>query len=296
MQYQASDSAILHVRKPADVLGEIETLLSSANRDWDGMRIESYGISRPEPTPRHYFIDRHVVTVQRAGIVKAHEKQSAKIWYPGSIAICPIGAPQTSYSFWNARVTIAMLDPAFIRRALGDALNADALEIVPRLQVPDHQLDRLVLAAESEIATGLAVGRIFLESIGTALAAHLIAHHANKRVEPRRYGTTMPLHRLRRALDFIQENLGKNVSLAELCRDAEMSKYHFCHLFKRSTGFAPHQYVTRERVRRAQRLLEEHRLSLVEIANELGFSDQSHFTRIFRAAVGVTPSRYSAGA
>jgi AraC-like DNA-binding protein len=42
-------------------------------------------------------------------------------------------------------------------------------------------------------------------------------------------------------------------------------------------------------------LLAEHRLSLVEIANELGFSDQSHFTRTFHTVVGVTPSQYIAG-
>ena len=74
-----------------------------------------------------------------------------------------------------------------------------------------------------------------------------------------------------------------------------MSKYHFCHLFKRSTGLSPHQYVKRVRVQRARQLLAEHRLSLVEIANELGFSDQSHFTRTFHTVVGVTPSQYIAG-
>jgi AraC family transcriptional regulator len=105
----------------------------------------------------------------------------------------------------------------------------------------------------------------------------------------------MPKYLLRRALDFIQENLGKNISLGDLAADARMSKYHFCHLFKRSTGLSPHRYVKRERIRRARQLLAEHRLSLVEISNEFGFSDQSHFTHTFRAALGVTPSQYSAG-
>jgi AraC family transcriptional regulator len=296
MQPPASDNAIIDVKKPTDFLDEIVPLLSSANSQWDGLLIESYAIRRPEPTPKHCFSDRHLVSIQREGIVRAHEKQSVKIWYPGAIAICPVKAPQTSYSFLNARVTVAMLDPAFVRRALGNAINSDALEIIPKLPAIDEQLDHLLQAAEIEICLGLPSGSLFLESLGTALAAHLLTHHATKRVTLRQRGNTMPQYLLRRTIDFIQENLGKNVSLAELSADVQMSKYHFCHLFKRSTGLSPHQYVKRERVQRARQLLTERRLSLVEIANELGFSDQSHFTRTFHTVVGVTPSQYVAGA
>jgi AraC family transcriptional regulator len=295
MQPLASDNAVIEIKKPADFLDEIVPLLSSANSQWDGLLIESYAIQRTEPTPKHCFSDRHLISIQRAGIVKAHEKQSVTVRHPGAIAICPVKAPQTSYSFLNARVAVAMLDPAFVRRALGNAINSDAFEIIPKLPTRDEQLDHLVRAAEIEIATGLTAGRLFFESLGTALAAHLLTHHANKRVTPRHYGSTMPVHLLRRVTDFIQENLGKELSLAELSADVQMSKYHFCRLFKRSTGFSPHQYVKRERVQRARQLLAEHRLSLIEIANDLGFSDQSHFTRSFHTVVGVTPAQYSAG-
>ena len=294
MQYRASDSEILRASSPAEVLGGMQPLVSSAKSNWNGLLIESYRIRKFGPTPRFCFSDRHVVWIQRAGIVKAHENQSPTILYPGSIAIYPVSAPQTSYTFLNARVTVAMLDPAFVRRAVGHAINVDALEIVPRLSIRDEQLDRLVLAAEFEIGLGLPGGRLFLESLGTALAVHLLTHHATKRLAPREYGGAMPKYLLRRAIDFIQANLGTNVSLVEISANVEMSLYHFCRLFKRGTGLSPHQYVKRERVRRAQRLLAEHRLSLVEIANELGFCDQSHFTRTFHTAVGVTPLRYSA--
>ena len=151
-----------------------------------------------------------------------------------------------------------------------------------------------MLAAEAEVWSGLSSGRIFLESLGTALAAHLLTHHATKRVVIKERGNSMPRHLMGRAIEFIQENLGQNLSLAEISALVEMSPYHFCRLFKRGTGFSPHQYVREERIRRARILLAEHRLSLVEIANELGFSDQSHFTRTFRAVAGVTPSRYAA--
>lgn len=295
MDSRASDSDILHAQKPADVLNGMLPFASSANSDWNGLLIESYKIPKLGPTPRFCYSDRHVISVQREGIVEVHEAKLHQELYPDSIAVCPADAPQSSFTFSNARMVVAMLDPAFVRRAVGDAINADSVEILSRIPVRDEQLDHLVRAAEIEIGLGLPSGSVFLESLGTAMAVRLLTHHASKRVTPRHYGNAMPQYLLRRTVDFIRENLGKNVSLAELSADVQMSKYHFCHLFKRSTGLSPHQFVKRARVERARQLLAEHRLSLVEIANELGFSDQSHFTRTFHAVMGVTPSQYAAG-
>ena len=296
MQPPASENDILDFNNAAEIFGGIQPLLSSANSKWDGLLIEIYQIPKFGPTPRHCYRDRHVVSVQRAGVIQSHEDESPRYWYPGSVWICPVRAPQTSYTFLDARFTIVMLDPAFVRQAIGDAVNADSMEILSRgVPFRDEQLDHLLRAAEIEIESGLPGGRLFLESLGTALSAHLLTHHATKRVTPRQCRNTMPQYLLRRTIDFIQENLGKNISLADLSAGVQMSKYHFCHLFKRSTGLSPHQYVKRERVQRARQLLAEHRLSLVEIANELGFSDQSHFTRTFHTVVGVTPSQYIAG-
>ncbi|MEA2648712.1 MAG: AraC family transcriptional regulator [Candidatus Binataceae bacterium] len=295
MQRPASENDILDFNSPADFFGGTQPLLSSANSKWDGVLIEIYQIPKFGPSPRHCYSGRHLVSLQRTGVIESHEDDFPRYWYPGSVAICPIRAPQTSYTFLDARFTVAMLDPSFVREAIGDAINMDSVEILSRGRpFRDEQLVHLLRTAELEIESGLPGGRLFLESFGTALALQLLTHHATKRVTPRPCGNTMPQYLLRRTINFIRENLGKNMSLAELSAGVRMSKYHFCHLFKRSTGFSPHQYVKRERVQRARQLLDEHRLSLVEIANELGFSDQSHFTRTFHTVVGVTPSQYAA--
>jgi transcriptional regulator GlxA family with amidase domain len=67
---------------------------------------------------------------------------------------------------------------------------------------------------------------------------------------------------------------------------------HFVRAFKRSEGVTPHDYLVQCRVRRAQELMTGTDLPLSEIAVACGFSDQSHYTRQFRARVGITPSRY----
>jgi len=102
----------------------------------------------------------------------------------------------------------------------------------------------------------------------------------------------LPPWRLQRVFAYIRENLGKEVSVAELAQAVSMSQYYFSKLFKMSTGTTPHQYVMRQRVERAQSLLRGGRSALANVAREVGFETQSHFTSVFRHLVGVTPKRY----
>jgi AraC family chemosensory pili system transcriptional regulator ChpD len=73
----------------------------------------------------------------------------------------------------------------------------------------------------------------------------------------------------------------------------DLSKFHLLRAFKRRTGLSPRQWAMQLRTRRAQRLL---RLGVPagEVAHALGFADQSHLNRHFRAAYGVSPGRYQA--
>ena len=71
-----------------------------------------------------------------------------------------------------------------------------------------------------------------------------------------------------------------------------MSPHYFSQLFKESTGITPHQYVIRCRIDRAKDLLKQGKLSIAEIAKEVGFVDQSHLHRHFKRLVGVTPKLF----
>jgi AraC-like DNA-binding protein len=67
---------------------------------------------------------------------------------------------------------------------------------------------------------------------------------------------------------------------------------HFAAQFKATTGTRPHNYVLRRRIERAQELLRSSHMPLVEIALEVGFQTQAHFTTIFRQLVCETPGRW----
>jgi AraC-like DNA-binding protein len=95
-----------------------------------------------------------------------------------------------------------------------------------------------------------------------------------------------------RALQYVADHFMGQVSLSEAARVAGLSTYRLAHVLKETTGYSLMQHVKRQRVQRATRLLAQETMSLAEIAQVLGFSDQSHFTRHFREVMGVTPKRW----
>lgn len=90
---------------------------------------------------------------------------------------------------------------------------------------------------------------------------------------------------------FIEAHLAGPLSVIDLAREACLSEAHFRHCFRHQTGLSPWQYVRRRRLETARGLLDDSRLSLVEIAVLTGFSSQSALSRACREAYGQPPSR-----
>ncbi|WP_148598092.1 helix-turn-helix domain-containing protein [Aquisphaera giovannonii] len=98
--------------------------------------------------------------------------------------------------------------------------------------------------------------------------------------------------RCRRAMAYINERLGEEISVARLAQVAGLSPYHFLRVFKRATGRSPHRYIIEQRVNRAADLLRDPRRTIVEVAYEVGFCSQSHLTVVFRRFMKTTPAAY----
>lgn len=96
-----------------------------------------------------------------------------------------------------------------------------------------------------------------------------------------------------RLKEFIEANLHRQISLAELAALAQLSEYHFARMFRVSLAQSPQQYIAERRITRAKQLLKApDKPALADIALACGFSSQSHFGRVFRQSVGVTPGRW----
>ena len=93
----------------------------------------------------------------------------------------------------------------------------------------------------------------------------------------------------RRAKALLMENLSGDLQLSTLARECGLSTTQFSRAFRKSVGMPPHRWIIQQRIALAKTLLRDAPISLAEIALACGFSDQSHFTRFFSAAVGVSP-------
>ena len=98
--------------------------------------------------------------------------------------------------------------------------------------------------------------------------------------------------RLQAVLNHIRQHPGGDLSVATLAGKAEVSEGHFRRLFTDAMGTPPHRYVLASRLEKARNLLATTTLPISHIAQECGFSSQSHFTACFRAAHATTPAEY----
>jgi AraC family transcriptional regulator len=92
--------------------------------------------------------------------------------------------------------------------------------------------------------------------------------------------------------EYIDVHLEKALSVEELASHLGISPSYFARSFRNSVGLAPHAYVMRRRLLRAQELLASTELPLIDIALATGFADQSHFSRRFHQMTGVPPRAF----
>lgn len=100
-------------------------------------------------------------------------------------------------------------------------------------------------------------------------------------------------YRLRRVRDYLRSHLDKRPGLAELEIVADLGQYRLCYLFKRAYGISIGQYWNALRLAEAVRRLQLGR-PVKMIVSELGYADESHFSRVFKAHYGVAPGIWRA--
>lgn len=92
--------------------------------------------------------------------------------------------------------------------------------------------------------------------------------------------------------DYISKHYTKSLSLESLSNDFFLSKYYLCRSFKEVTGYGINEYIHIHRIQRAKQLLEETNLSISEISQNLGYESLTHFEKIFKTYMTISPLKY----
>ena len=244
-------------------------------------------------------IDRHRISLHIANQDYLERrldggKLKSSAMSPGLFNFIP--AHRELEALWQAEIELLSiyLPPSLLERTVIENSDRDfsKIELIDRLAIRDPFLEQLAYAFKSELETGQTSDRLYLESLQTMLCAHLLRHHCSTTVVTTKVSGGLPSSKLRQVIDYIQSNLERDPSLADLANIAHVSSHHFGKLFKQSMGVTPHQYVMKCRLERAKKLLANKKLTLTEISLATGFCHQSHFTNAFHRYTTLTPRQY----
>jgi AraC-like DNA-binding protein len=216
-----------------------------------------------------------------------------------------VPAPKGSCSFVDLRERaqlrlrsdVDVVQFYFPLRSLARAVNEEGDGRIDKLRVTsgdvltDATVSSLGAVLEQAFLRPQEVNRLFIEHVGRAAACHVAQKYCEtSQSGPRRGG--LAVWQESRAKEIIDSNLHEGVSLDFLARECGLSTSHFIRAFRNSVGVAPHKWLMQRRTDKALDLLHDRSLSLSEIALACGFTDQSHFTRSFTAALGESPGAY----
>lgn len=271
-------------------------LLYSCKTQLTGMYLE-YHYSPPHETPEHYPT-QHVIAIQTKGAVQAERRLDGRFRQEhivaGDICIVPAHTRHWIHSQGEQGLILLSLDPAFLGRVAHESVDPDRIEIVPHFASYDPLIYQIGRSLKTALQANPLESRVYAESLGTALAAHLLQYYAaGKHLLPN--PTSLTQTTTQQAVEYINEHLTEDLSLEAIASSIGMSQYHFCRVFKQAMGLTPWQYVVRQRIEAAKRLLAIPQLSIAEISQRLGFSTQGQFTNFFRKHVGVSPKQYRQG-
>jgi AraC-like DNA-binding protein len=181
-------------------------------------------------------------------------------------------------------------DPSSLQDVVEEKLSLQRVE-TPRFKFTDERITAIGRLLATECASPASYSGLYGDSLTRALVIQLLrlTESPDQQVK---LGKLAPWQ-LKRVTEFMRVHLSMRVHLKELAGLTGLSQSQFGRAFKASTGLAPHRWQLNERISKAQELLLDGELSLAQIALVTGFSEQSHFNRVFRNIIGASPGSWA---
>jgi AraC family transcriptional regulator len=300
-----------------------EALANSASLQWTGLYVRRYRFPR--------VVDRFLVPATPepliscgiAGTAEFRERECEGKWITrqigrGDIFITRSKTPyEVSHSspvgqeleIIQIHIAVdqwlAALEAAFP----GKADEVDVIDFFGR----DETLAHLCFACAEMLSTRTPGKARSVADLTQLIASYLAEKYTDAAAEKPDLRGGLPIRQLRKIEEHVREHLAEEISVKTLAELVELSPFHFSRVFKQATGMSPLQFVTRERITRAQQLIRECPAprrasqrgtltaspqqrqtprSLIDIGLEVGYTSPSYFSKVFRRVTGVTPMEF----
>jgi AraC family transcriptional regulator len=285
---------VRHIALP--VIASSNVVWSSGSQIWDGLTVELHrfnNLDMPE-----FAVPEHSLVVQMSRAIRLESKIGGtfreRLSTRGNVCIFSAGAPRQARTSQPLEVLVMTLSADALKRGGTGSSGLSLPELIEHHDLHDAQIENIALALKAEAESEYLSGPLYGQALSLALASRLLSRYATTELRPSEQKGGLAPFTLRRVVDHIHADLASDLRLTDLAKTAGLSPFRFSHNFKRATGLAPHQYVTRERIEHAKRMLRETDLSVTTVAFAIGCGSSSRFASLFRQVAGCSPSEYRA--
>jgi AraC family transcriptional regulator len=209
----------------------------------------------------------------------------------GSITFIPAG----SSSHWDIHgpmdIIQLYLSPALLDRVAREC-PGEARPLIESTAQPDKIMATLLEATHQSSGDPAYLQALYRQQLASLIAVHIVKTHSGvtEAVENASGGLSPAV--LRMALERLSSQNDEDFSLTTISEAANLSRFHFCRAFKKSTGLTPHAWLRQRRIEQAMTMLRDPFLQITDIAGILGYATLTAFGVAFKRQVGVTPGEW----
>jgi AraC-like DNA-binding protein len=236
--------------------------------------------------------DTYAICLTTAGVQAFSYRGASEVSLPGQVTVLHPDELHDGYAGTEAAFgyRILYVDPALMFEAVQTVRGrASALPFVRAPVIMNQHANQRLSAAIMGAFLGTREP-LAIDSLVLQLAEGLIAADPSFRQSSLSRHLDVPA--VKRAQRFLDAQRTRVVRSAELEAVTGLTRYDLARQFRLMHGTSPYRYLLMRRLDFAREQLARHR-ALAEVAIEAGFADQAHFSRMFKAAYGVTPARYT---
>ncbi|MEM9925088.1 MAG: AraC family transcriptional regulator [Cyanobacteria bacterium P01_D01_bin.50] len=269
-------------------------ILTSQNTGWDGICFRYMSVPASEtpevcsPLAHSIAIFTHDNYVARADRTLDGRFKCDSV-VGGDIVIIPAHVGHKAAWDKEGDFIILAFETKHFARAIDESAEPEQVQLIPHFATPDPLVLQIGLAIKNVLEKNPSGSRLYAETMLNALAVHLLQSYSARKPNLKEYKNGLSKNQLAKIIEYIKNNLDRDLGLNELANLLQISPHYFCHLFKQSMGITPHKYVIKTRVNRAKELLLTGKYSIAQVAFIVGFANQSHLNRHFKKFFGVTP-------
>ena len=244
------------------------------------------------PTSVTYSRDtEHTLSLYLSGGYNSYRlNQKSNKGSPGSLCLMPQG----DESKWQVNESLELFHLYFsdtnFKQRVARLLDVDARLV--NVQEMNYQKDRMLVQLINHISQAISSKELLnIEEGVNELFVRLALNYSSVKNNTRITGGLSKTQQLK-INSFIKDNLCEKLSLEILAAELNMSAFHFARLFRKSFYLSPANYINALRIEKAKRLIKEGK-PFIEIATDVGYCQQSHFSSNFKRLTGYTPMTYS---